>query len=354
MIKPSEKVKQIDIAQAIGVGRSTVSMILNGQEHKFSKELTERVRQTAFELGYTQQARSSKKTENTATDVIYCIKRKDLDSDHLPEFYTNIAFSLEKIFSRHGKTLILKNVDDVEELRDYIESRSDPIGGIILHGEFLSEKIALLRPDLPAVSILFRADWNSSAPLIELDNEGGVFSIASYLSSLGHDKVAYMGVIPRLCVFEQRLNGFLLAVRKLGLNEVIPFEEINKDMNSFFQAEQYAKLFFDCYEKAKTKPSAVICATSTMANCLINEAEKRDIQIPEDLSVTGFDDLTVSRQSSLQLTTIKTPINAICETAASLIVAAKKGVDIKGMTLKIPCATIVPGQSTSKIHHDNK
>ncbi len=346
------KTKQIDIARAAGVGRSTVSMILSGQETRFSPEIIKKVKQADLDLGYSlkkKQKVSLKKKKAKPTDIIYCIKRKDLSISNLPEFYTKIAFLLEEVFSKHGKTLILKNISDMTELLDYVDSRTESVAGVILHGGFSNESIALIRNDLPAVSILVRESGNYNLPLIELDNEDGMFKIASYLLGLGHVKVAYMGVVPGLRVFEQRLNGFLLAVRKLGMDEVIPYEEINKNMTTFFQAEEYARLFFDYYEKATIKPTAVMCGTSAMAAFLIKEAEKRNIQVPDDLSVTGFDDLTISMKPPKKLTTISTPIDKVCKMSAALIELAGKGIEINGMLLRIPCEQVVGGDTTSKV-----
>lgn len=351
MKNSSKKIKQINVAQAAGVGRSTVSMILSGKEDKFSWDVIKRVKKADIELGYSQTRKRKplSKKKNNATDLIYCIKRKDLDSAHLPEFYTKIAFLLEKAFSKLGKSLILKNIDDAKELRNYIDTRPDTIGGVILHGHFSRDEISLIEAKSLTLSIFIKTDKNSDLPLIELDNENATFNILSYLSSLGHKKVAYLGAVPRVNVSEQRLNGFLLAVRKLGLEEALPFEEINKDMKSFLQAEQYAELFLDLYEKAETKPTAVVCATSAMASFLIEKAKKRNIRVPEDLNVTGFDNLTVSIESPMKLTSISTPVEKICDMAANLILAAEKGVEIKGMTLRIPCDKITPGDSTKRV-----
>ena len=135
-----------------------------------------------------------------------------------------------------------------------------------------------------------------------------------YLASLGHRRIAFITGHARHKAIENRLLGY-----KDGLQQSeLPFSEelvISGD-NSFNSGVTCAETLLSL----PTPPTAIFTANDDMAAGVIRTADRRGIDIPGQLSVAGFDDITLARQIYPSLTTIRQPLSQMAEMAATALI----------------------------------
>ncbi len=156
-----------------------------------------------------------------------------------------------------------------------------------------------------------------------------------YLASLGHKRIAYVTGHPRHKAIKSRFLGY-----KDGLEQSeLPFldELVIAGDNSFTSGEASGDSLLSLSEP----PTAIFTANDDMAAGVIRAADKRNIDIPGQLSVAGFDDIALARQIYPSLTTIRQPLSKMAELAAEALISDPgdgsklKGTDIVPATVMI-------------------
>lgn len=340
------KIRQSDIADRAGVARSTVSMILNGRGASFSPDVVERVLRVDRELKYSAgKYRYAKGAENRRGDFLYCV-RQPMGPAELPPFYYQMAFRIERAAAAKKRGLIIRNVRDPEELRETLEARGERIDGAVLHG--LSPRQTRFLPDaLPRVYFLPHF-FGENETVVELDNVVGAFALTRHLRDLGHKRLVFWGYAADSKHAEDRLNGFLLGVRKLGLTEVFPYEELNEGNSNTGEADaaKNAALLKRIFQDPNG-PTAVVCATSSRAASLVRDALSAGIDIPGRLSVTGFNDYPTRVDAPLPLTCVRVPMDTLAEQTVELLEALTLDPALRGVRLIAPCETVIPGATAA-------
>ncbi len=135
-----------------------------------------------------------------------------------------------------------------------------------------------------------------------------------YLASLGHQRIAYVTGHPRHKAIKNRFLGYKDGLKQSDL----PFSEdlVIAGDNSFNSGEACG----DSLLSRKNPPTAVFTANDDMAAGVIRAADKRNIDIPGQLSVAGFDDIALARQIYPSLTTIRQPLSQMAENAAEALI----------------------------------
>ena len=156
-----------------------------------------------------------------------------------------------------------------------------------------------------------------------------------YLASLGHERIAFVTGHPRHKAVKDRFLGY-----KDGLKQSeLPFSQdlVIAGDNSFNSGEACGESLLSQSEL----PTAIFAANDDMAAGVMRAADKRDIEIPGQLSVAGFDDISLAQQIHPSLTTIRQPLSKMAELAAEALISDPgdgsklKGTDVVPAILKI-------------------
>jgi len=156
-----------------------------------------------------------------------------------------------------------------------------------------------------------------------------------YLASLGHKRIAFIKGHPSHKAVESRFNGYQDGLQEKGLT--FKEELVAAGDNSFGSGEVCANELL----ALKRPPTAIFAANDDMAAGVMRAAGKRGIDIPGQLSVAGFDDISLARQIHPSLTTIRQPLSAMAERAALALIndhgdgSSLKGSDVVPATLQI-------------------
>jgi DNA-binding LacI/PurR family transcriptional regulator len=152
--------------------------------------------------------------------------------------------------------------------------------------------------DLPVIEL-----WQGSAgrgfPAIAVDNAGGMRAALAHLSELGHERVAFVGDLAKADVREREAA----------------FRERFDDVVAVRNTPQDGAAALDALLARDEPPTAVAAATDLLAFGILHRAAARGLRVPDDLSVTGFDDIPLAASAVPALTTVRMPVDAMAQAA---------------------------------------
>lgn len=305
-----------DVAREAGVSTASVSRVLNRAPH-VSRQLRVRVEAAVDKLGYVPHgsARALASRRIGAIGVLV----PTLDNSI---FSTGIN-CLEQRLKHHDYRLLIATYrydldDELEALHTLIQQGVD---GLVLigHEHRPSALTTLKRRRLPFLTCWHGID-DAEWPTIGFDNIAPAHALAEHLLSLGHRRLAVVSApIEGNDRARSRMQGFLQAAEQAGC--AIPAEyiiTINYGIAEGFQA-------LEALTRLETPPTAILCGNDTLAFGVMLAAQRAGIRMPEDLSVTGFDDLPQARFMTPALTTVAVPAANIGVQVADALVARIEG-----------------------------
>lgn len=326
--RPTTMTTITKVAQLAGVSTATVSKVLNNRPY-VSAEKRARVQRVIAELGYVPSARARGLS-----------KRRSMVFGLLIPYTPDIFFAdphllacmrgAEGEANLHDYNLLLSTARAPEE--SFIACarllRSDVIDGAIVvetidlqpYTEALSHKEA------PLVVIGYPPD--PAIPAVHADDYGGALAAMRHLLALGHRRVAVIGSVLRPYALEERMRGIHNALASAGL-ALDPRLIAHGD----FSVESGVRAAHSVLSLPE-RPTAVFALNDRMALGVIRAALERGLQVPDDLSVVGFDDISLAAHNMPPLTTVRQPGMALGQAAAQLFFAQLDGTP--------PPTTVIP------------
>ncbi|WP_404970864.1 substrate-binding domain-containing protein [Vibrio campbellii] len=288
-----------DIAKLAGVSTSTVSHVIN-KTRFVSEEISERVNNAAKELNYYAPSALARSLKVNRTKTIGMLVTTSTNP-----FFGEVVKGVERSCYQKGYSLILCNTEgDNERMRESINTLLQKrVDGLILMCSSLEgERIDVFEryPDIPVVVM----DWGPmlfTSDKIQDNSLRGGYLAAKYLIECGHKEV---GCITGPLIKHQaqmRYEGYKRAMLEAEL-------EFNANwiVESDFECEGGYQAFKKMVERGPL-PSSIFVSNDMMAMGVINAANELGIQIPEQLSIIGYDDIHIAKFMSPSLTTIHQP-----------------------------------------------
>lgn len=186
---------------------------------------------------------------------------------------------------------------------------------------------------LPVVAI---NDPSSSADAVAMiDNEIGVAEALTHLVRMGHRRVGYLaGPIDHLDA-ERRLQSFYRIAAEIGIRVREPYIH-RGDFTIAAGAAGLKQLIESCTAAGIDRPSALLAADDYVAAGALQEAARRGMSVPGDLSIMGYDDVDVARATAPPLSTIRQPLFELGIAAAALAAALSRGEAVERVTRLAP------------------
>lgn len=311
------RVTMKDIAERCGIGRSTVSFILNGTAANvgLSEELCRRVLQTAKEMGYRRNELASSVRSGKSRVIAYVSGR--LSTSYTMRMIAGINDSL----NRNGYSLRMYIHDEGESL-DHLADKiiSNMIPGVIISlTRDLSEQLMqLLKPWNVKVAMTSFLEVSEPVVQVSSDDAAGAAAAADRLYELGHRRLGlvYVEHSPGLKIKQE---NFLRRLGELGLENG---ESIRLGLsgNGSWNPEDAAKVADFC--RRPDRPTAFFCEADPLALRFIQYACQAGFRVPEDMSVIGYANLDYTDFSNPPLSTFTTPFEEIGEKTADLLIEA--------------------------------
>lgn len=287
-----------DVGKAAGVSTASVSKVLNGDYSKVSEETKERILKAAKTLKYRPN-RIARGLAKSQTRIIGL-----LIPDISNPYYADLSKGVEEEAERNNYNLILCNsLDNNAKEYKYINMLIEyNVDGVILTSMMSfnekSEK-ALMDFSIPYVT-LDRAVPNSFISFFS-NGQRGTYLATEYLIKLGHREIAFVGGEPENIVLgeNQRVLGYQSAL--VAHNLPNPLHRIRSGKYTIDTGYQQTLALLQ--EDANI--TAIVCANDLVAFGAIKASRELDKRVPEDVSVTGYDDIVLSSFFEPRLTTIR-------------------------------------------------
>ncbi|MEH6609004.1 MAG: LacI family DNA-binding transcriptional regulator [Halioglobus sp.] len=304
-----------DVAKLAGTSFKTVSRVIN-HENTVGEKLSARVWAAAKELNY-QPNISARQMRGGASFIAYIYDNPN--SHYVIEMQNGI---LQECHNQGYELLIhpidFKSSNAVTELERLVSSSH--IAGLVLTPPF-SESAELIDLLLSRKMNFARIVSGSSAPdtlgpCVFIDDCKAAYAITDYLIKQGHRRIAYLGSAETDPSSVERLKGYTAALADHGISNeetlVLP-GEYNFDSG----AERTNILL-----SADTPPTAIFACNDEIAAGALFAARIKQVAVPEQLSIAGFEDSPFSRQSWPKLTTAHQSNTEIAATATRNLVQA--------------------------------
>ena len=299
-----------DVAALAGISYTTVSHVLN-KTRPVSEPVRLKVEAAIAELDYVPSAVArSLKARSTATIGL-------LVPSSVNPYFAELARGIEDGCERNGYCVILCNSDDDPKkqrnyLRVLLEKRID---GLIVAsvGEDLDllQSLAAVRTPIVMVD---RALEGVDTDVVRIDHELGAYLATQHLLELGHADIACIGGPANTGVSQLRVNGFRRAMAEAGL-PVAEQQVLHCDFTSPGGHAAAAQLLDDA------RPTAIFAGNDMIGFGVLRAAAERNIDVPGQLSVIGFDDIELSRYVYPPLTTVGQSIRELGDSAAQLLLS---------------------------------
>lgn len=308
-----------DIADMLRLSKSTVSRALSG-DPRVAEDTRARVAALARHMGYTPnptaRALATRRT-NTIGLVVPWAPRSLSDP-----FYLEFLGAAGDEAMRSGYSLFLSapDGDGAGAVRAHAEL-ADPrrIDGMILTEPRASdERITLLHSvGLPFVVLGVAPDPDVS--WISGDNTAGARDAVDYLIGLGHTRIACITGPPDQTASDARFEGYRLAMSGAGL----PLDRNIIEAADFTQSGGYSAM--NVVIGSRGAPSAVFACNDVMALGAMRALREAGLAVPADVSVVGFDGISMAEYVDPPLATVKQPIQELGRMAVQILIGRMSG-----------------------------
>lgn len=294
-----------DVAGKAGVSKSLVSLALSGSP-KVSETSKQIIMKAAAELGYRPNAAArslaAKRTKKLGVLIL------DIHNPVFAEILDGVQSEVRK--QGFSTMLISGAADSALEQKEINNLLEFQVEGLILISHRLSENVLRsFARDVPTVVVTRGDIEGSNLDTVSNDDIAGAEMAVDHLVSLGHKKIVHLNLGDNP-VSKLRADGYRLAMARHGLSEYA--RVIQGGMTD-------AAGYMAAVEALKDSPTAIFAANDVAAIGAMAAVENSGLRIPEDVSVIGYDGISIGGMRRLNLTTVAQPLEALGSTAAKLL-----------------------------------
>ncbi len=319
-----------DVARESGVSYTTVSRALSGYE--FVKPSTrEKVLRAARKLGYVpnQQARSLAGGRSNMIGVLV----PTLSNGYISE----IIYGIDEELSKSGYTIILYTTHRHQGKEStYVATMiNGGAEGLLLVVPLISSSYldALHQQDFPYV-LIDQMTETEQCPSVTATNRQGAYEATQYLIELGHRRIGFVSGLAGLHSATERLAGYEAALSDHGIP---PRDELIIGGDFLVQGGHLAT---QTLLSLPEPPTAIFAANDMSAFGALEAIRQRGLQVPDDISVIGFDDIPHASLVYPKLTTVHQPLTEIGREAAIMLLKCIEDVDYRPPQVILPTRLI--------------
>jgi DNA-binding LacI/PurR family transcriptional regulator len=306
-----------DIARLARVSHPTVSRALQNSP-LVSVKTAAKIRRIAEDAGYRASAAArGLVTRKTRTIGLVVTTVND-------PFASEVAFGIEQAAIDHGYSVFLANSNaDPERERRMVQAFAEQrVDGIVVTSSRVGESYLPLLADLMAPMVLVNDQYPGEfVHCVMIENIAGMRAATNHLIVLGHRRIAYIGDRSGYQSDTERLAGYKEALANAGI-EFDPKLAVKGDGRPE-EAMGAVKQLFALHEP----PTAICCYNDMTALGAMHALSGRGLRVPDDVSVTGFDDLFFASYLAPPLTTVRQPMRQMGQMAIENLLKLMSGED---------------------------
>ncbi|MFG3283612.1 LacI family DNA-binding transcriptional regulator [Streptomyces sp. NPDC048111] len=322
-----------DVAGAAGVSQATVSLVLGDKwRGRVSERTAGLVREAARELGYRPNlAARSLRLGRTRTALLVVPAMTS-------EFFAQVYAGAAKVAAEHGFGVVLyPSPEGIGPARDPFDSARTALDGVIA-SSMAADALATIRgTDLPLVMLDSDPAEPGPAAHVNLDIAGGVRRLTEHLLALGHRRFTHIAADVDSWTFVVRARALAAALDEVADAELTTV----RAPLSVDGGRQGAERALD----AGARPTALVCDDDFLAAGACKAAHRLGLRVPDDVSVTGFDGLTLATALEPELTTLALPAEQVGARGMAALLAVLEGRPVERGDL--PVALAVRGSTAA-------
>jgi LacI family transcriptional regulator len=301
-----------EIAELAGVGRSTVSRVLNNDPRVRSttrERVLEVVRRENYQPNFAARTLASGRS-----DVIGAIVPMALPSvfsdPFFPQFLEGVAAACD---AADALLMLWLALPETERRKVDRVLGGGPVDGLIIAAHVVDDPLVEALRRGGKQFILYGRYPADDVSYVAVDDRASAHSVVSHLLRVGYERVATIAGPQHMFEARDRLAGYVDALRDFGLPQ-LPELIVEGDWSD---ASGYAAM----RRLLAAKPDAVFAANDSMALAAMRALKEQGLRVPEDVALVGYDDIPGAAAADPPLTTVRQPIHRLGEVAAQTLLA---------------------------------
>ncbi|MBQ9906032.1 MAG: LacI family DNA-binding transcriptional regulator [Oscillospiraceae bacterium] len=307
-------IRMSDIAKELGVSVVTVSNALNDRGG-VSEDMRRKIKERASELGYRPSApRTPRKAvpEVQQQGGSIGILTSERFANVRGTFYWFLTAGVSKELTHCNLYSVYESISEADERSGVLPriAAERQVRGLIIVGQLATdylERLASLH--LPMLFLDFY-DKHSEIDAVISDNFYDSYLMTDRLVQLGHKKIGFIGSVTATSSIHDRFLGYIKCLMENGLEYRKDWTLEDRLPNGYSLTE---------FAFPEEMPTAFVCNCDETAFRVIGALQRREIRVPEDISVTGYDNYTVSDMCVPAITTVEVDLAEMAHAAVSLL-----------------------------------
>ncbi|MFF7451329.1 MULTISPECIES: substrate-binding domain-containing protein [unclassified Streptomyces] len=294
MARGSTRPTSRDVAQVAGVSQAAVSLVLGDKwRGRVSEATAQRVREAAHALGYRPNLAARNLRLGRTRTVLLVVPALTT------EFFAGVYTGAARIAAEHGFGVVLyPSPEGVGPARDPFASAPAALDGVIASSMAADALTAIRGDQLPLVMLDSDPAANLGAATVNLDIADGTRQIADHLLTLGHRRFLHLAADIPSWTFQVRAHELATRLRTVP-GTTLRTAPTPLSIEGALTATETA------LDTPHPHPTAIICDDDKLAAGVYKALRRRGLRIPDDISVTGVDDIALAAALDPELTTVR-------------------------------------------------
>ncbi|MFJ9246451.1 LacI family DNA-binding transcriptional regulator [Streptomyces sp. NPDC101776] len=283
-----------DVAQAAGVSQAAVSLVLGDKwRGRVSATTAERVREAARDLGYRPNLAARNLRLGRTRTVLLVVPVLTT------EFFAGVYTGAARVAAEHGFGVVLyPSPEGIGPARDPFASAQAALDGVLASSMAADALTAIRGDQLPLVMLDSDPEGSLGAATVNLDIADGIRQIAEHLLALGHRHFLHLAADVPSWTFEVRARELAAQVGAFEGTTVRTTRAPISIEGALTAAEA-------ALSEPGSRVTALVCDDDKLAAGAYKAARRLGLRIPDDLSITGLDDLALATAIDPELTTVR-------------------------------------------------
>lgn len=339
-----------EIASMAGVSVATVSYVLNNTA-QVSDETRKKVEKIIKETGYRSNilAKSLRRNESFLVGVIV----EDITVWHT----AYIIDGINEIAEARGYNTILSNLRLLNKIESQFEHISNyqkdidkaldvmigmQVDGIIYVGMH-DRKISHILQNIKKPVVYCYCYTEGEGSSVRYSNEKTIYQMTQMLIEKGHKEFGVINGLKESEPASLRFDGFKKALKEAGI--LLKPENITCGNWKYREGREAAKKLLE----KSDRPTAIVAMNDDMAVGVCDAAKELGFKIPDDISVTGFDNADIIQYVTPRITTVERPLQEMGHRSMELLFEGIKGTSVGDISITLPC-TLIEGESVKEFN----
>ncbi|NQT97026.1 MAG: LacI family DNA-binding transcriptional regulator [Candidatus Marinimicrobia bacterium] len=299
-----------DVAKSAGVSIATVSRVLNGSAN-VKQATRDAIQRTIQELNYMPNAlaRGLQKKQSKTIGVLF--------PDATSYYFAEIIRGINTCIQQAGYRIVVSSAHDAADEANVFLSlwKSQQVSGMIVMMPSTHNATIFNSTQRSIPLILLNTAITDGADItITIDNYQGAKEITKHLIEHGHQAIGFIHGAPNNHDSEERYRGYQDA-----LNEGNLTRSSHLEFHGNFTENSGYRAVISLLNQSE-KPTAIFAANDAMAIGAVEAARQLSLQVPQDIAIVGFDDISTARYINPPLTTMNVPVLEIGEMAGNHLI----------------------------------